>query len=251
MIAEHYDAVSVLFADIVGFTARSAVMAAAEVVALLDQVFSAFDRLADAAGVEKIKTIGDAYMVVGGLPEPRPDHLAAVARTALAMREEIARIAAQPGQGWLAVRIGIDFGTGGRRSDRPAQVHLRPLGRHREHGEPDGVLWAARRDPGDRASGRRARPGVRACGRAARSRSREKARWRPSCSTGPMRLRRRCLRTRSPAHCKGGASRSRTRRRRGERSSDLVSTDGVAPGLCRQVSPESVMIGIRITGRLG
>ncbi|TCN30685.1 guanylate cyclase [Kribbella orskensis] len=110
VIAEHYDAVSVLFADIVGFTARSAMMEAAEVVALLDQVFSAFDRLADAAGVEKIKTIGDAYMLVGGLPEPRPNHLAAVARTALAMREEIALIAARPGQGWLAVRIGIDSG---------------------------------------------------------------------------------------------------------------------------------------------
>jgi guanylate cyclase len=102
--------VSVLFADIVGFTARSAVMAAEEVVTLLDEVFSAFDRLADAAGVEKIKTIGDAYMLVGGLPEPRPDHLAAVARTALAMRDEIARIAAHPGERWLAVRIGIDSG---------------------------------------------------------------------------------------------------------------------------------------------
>jgi class 3 adenylate cyclase len=110
VIAEHHDAVSVLFADIVGFTARSTTMAAEEVVALLDQVFSAFDQLADAAGVEKIKTIGDAYMLVGGLPEQRPDHLAAVARTALAMRDEIARIAAHSGQAWLAVRIGIDSG---------------------------------------------------------------------------------------------------------------------------------------------
>ena len=83
MIAEHYDTVSVLFADLVGFTERSAVMAADELVALLDEIFSAFDRLADAEGVEKIKTIGDAYMVAGGLPEPRPDHLEAVARTAL------------------------------------------------------------------------------------------------------------------------------------------------------------------------
>ncbi|MEV0288684.1 adenylate/guanylate cyclase domain-containing protein [Kribbella sp. NPDC050820] len=110
VIAEHYDAVSVLFADIVGFTARSAVMAAADVVKLLDQVFSAFDRIADAEGVEKIKTIGDAYMLVGGLPNPRPDHLTAVARTALALRDEVARIAARPGQDWLAVRIGIDCG---------------------------------------------------------------------------------------------------------------------------------------------
>ncbi|MFI7067346.1 adenylate/guanylate cyclase domain-containing protein [Kribbella sp. NPDC050124] len=110
VIAEDYDSVSVLFADIVGFTARSAVMAAADVVKLLDQVFSAFDRIADEQGVEKIKTIGDAYMLVGGLPTPRPDHLAAVARTALALRDEVARIASQPGQDWLAVRIGIDSG---------------------------------------------------------------------------------------------------------------------------------------------
>lgn len=110
VIAEHHDAVSVLFADIVGFTVRSATMAPEDVVALLDQVFSSFDRLADAAGVEKIKTIGDAYMLVGGLPEPRPDHLAAVASTALAMRDEIASIAARSGQDWLAVRIGIDSG---------------------------------------------------------------------------------------------------------------------------------------------
>jgi guanylate cyclase len=110
VIAEHYSAATVLFADIVGFTARSAVMAAADVVKLLDQVFSAFDRIADAEGVEKIKTIGDAYMLVGGLPKPRPDHLAAVARAALALRDEVARIAALPGQDWLAVRIGIDSG---------------------------------------------------------------------------------------------------------------------------------------------
>jgi adenylate cyclase len=85
-------------------------MAADELVALLDQIFSAFDRLADAARVEKIKTIGDAYMVAGGLPEPRPDHLEAVARMALGMRDEVAAIAERTGLGWLAVRIGIDTG---------------------------------------------------------------------------------------------------------------------------------------------
>jgi adenylate cyclase len=110
VIADHYDTVSVLFADLVGFTKRSLVMAADELVALLDQIFSAFDRLADAERVEKIKTIGDAYMVAGGLPEPRPDHLEAVARMALAMRDEIAAIAERTGLGWLAVRIGIDTG---------------------------------------------------------------------------------------------------------------------------------------------
>jgi guanylate cyclase len=110
VIAEHYDSVSVLFADLVGFTERSQVMAPGELVELLDRIFTAFDRRADAEGIEKIKTIGDSYMVAGGLPEPRPDHLAAVARTALAMRHEIADISAEPGCGWLAVRIGIDSG---------------------------------------------------------------------------------------------------------------------------------------------
>lgn len=110
VIAEHYDSVSVLFADLVGFTERSAIMAADELVALLDEIFSAFDRIADAENVEKIKTIGDAYMVAGGLPEPRADHLQAVARTALAMRDEIAAVAERAGHGWLAVRIGIEEG---------------------------------------------------------------------------------------------------------------------------------------------
>jgi guanylate cyclase len=161
VIADHYDTVSVLFADLVGFTERSLVMAADELVALLDEIFSAFDRLADAEGVEKIKTIGDAYMVAGGLPEPRPDHLEAVARMALAMRDEIAAIAERTGRGWLAVRIGIDTGPGGGGCDRPAQIHLRPLGRHGEHGEPDGVPRAARGDPGHRPRRGRAGSGVR------------------------------------------------------------------------------------------
>ena len=110
VIAEHYDAVSVLFADIVGFTERSSVMPPDELVDLLDSVFSAFDLLADAEGLEKIKTIGDAYMVAGGLPQTRPDHLEAVARTALAMRDAISAIGERTGRGWLAVRIGIDTG---------------------------------------------------------------------------------------------------------------------------------------------
>jgi guanylate cyclase len=110
IIAEHYDSVSVLFADLVGFTERSLLMTPAELVALLDRIFSAFDRVADAEGVEKIKTIGDAYMVAGGLPEPRPDHVEAVARSALAMREELASIARETGHDWLAVRMGIETG---------------------------------------------------------------------------------------------------------------------------------------------
>ena len=56
---------------------------------VLDDLFTAFDRLAERHGLEKIKTIGDAYMAVGGLPEPRPDHAEAVAEMALAVREEV------------------------------------------------------------------------------------------------------------------------------------------------------------------
>lgn len=110
VIAEHYDAVTVLFADLVGFTERTQVMHAADLVTLLDRIFSAFDQQVDEEAVEKIKTIGDAYMVAGGLPERRPDHVAAVARVALAMRAEIEAIAQEPGCEWLAVRIGIDTG---------------------------------------------------------------------------------------------------------------------------------------------
>ena len=110
VIAEHYDAVTVLFTDLVDFTAQSSILAADELVALLDRIFSAFDRLADAEGLEKIKTIGDAYMLTGGLPLPRLNHVEAVARTAIAMRREIAVIAELTGQRRLTVRIGIDSG---------------------------------------------------------------------------------------------------------------------------------------------
>ncbi len=74
-----------LFADIVGFTPLSERLSAAEVVALLDGVFAAFDALVAEHGLEKIKTIGDAYMVVGGIPLPRADHAEAIAELALAM----------------------------------------------------------------------------------------------------------------------------------------------------------------------
>ena len=109
VIAEQHDDVTVLFADLVGFTEMSADMDPSTLVGLLDEIFTSFDALADAEGLEKIKTIGDAYMVAGGLPSPRPDHAEAVARTALAMREGVARIATRTG-GLLSIRIGIDSG---------------------------------------------------------------------------------------------------------------------------------------------
>jgi adenylate cyclase len=91
-IADHLSNVTILFSDLVGFTKLSSRLSAADLVRLLNGLFSEFDRLALSLGVEKIKTIGDAYMVVGGLPEPRADHAHAVADMALAMIETINRI---------------------------------------------------------------------------------------------------------------------------------------------------------------
>ena len=85
VIADHYDEVTVLFADLVGFTPLAAQETPARVVALLNEVFSGFDVLAERFGLEKIKTIGDAYMVVAGAPEPRPDHAAVIIEMAIAM----------------------------------------------------------------------------------------------------------------------------------------------------------------------
>jgi guanylate cyclase len=110
VIAERHESVSVLFADLVGFTEHAMAMPAEELVALLDRIFTAFDHRADAEQLEKIKTIGDAYMLAGGVPEARSGHAEAVARTALAMREDVASIASATGQRWLALRIGIDTG---------------------------------------------------------------------------------------------------------------------------------------------
>jgi class 3 adenylate cyclase len=108
-IAEHSDGVTVLFADIAGFTPLSARKTPQELVALLNRVFSAFDTLADEHGLEKVKTIGDAYMAVSGLPQPWPDHAARAARMALSMHEAISRIAAETGEA-LSLRIGLHSG---------------------------------------------------------------------------------------------------------------------------------------------
>jgi class 3 adenylate cyclase len=109
VIADGFSDVTVLFADIVDFTRRSERITPDQVVEVLNDLFSVFDQLARERGLEKIKTIGDAYMVVGGLPDPRPDHAEAVAEMALAIRTEVAERSDPSGQP-LAVRIGIDTG---------------------------------------------------------------------------------------------------------------------------------------------
>jgi class 3 adenylate cyclase len=109
VIADGFPDVTVLFADIVDFTRRSERIAPEQVVQALNDLFSVFDQHARQRGLEKIKTVGDAYMVAGGLPDPRPDHAEAVIEMAMAMRDEVAR-RSDPGGQPLAVRIGIDTG---------------------------------------------------------------------------------------------------------------------------------------------
>lgn len=108
-IADHYDEASVLFADMVGFTPLSAQLPPVEMVELLNEVFSFFDSLLDKYGVEKIRTIGDSYMVAAGVPRGRPDHAQALAQIALEMRDHISTHTFN-GQR-LSFRIGINSGS--------------------------------------------------------------------------------------------------------------------------------------------
>ncbi len=109
IIADEFAAVSVMFADIVGFTQLSSLISPKELVHLLNDIFSKFDQLAEKHGLEKIKTIGDSYMVVGGLPNPRSDHADAIAEMALDMQEAIRDYRENLGIS-LSIRIGIHSG---------------------------------------------------------------------------------------------------------------------------------------------
>lgn len=109
-IADWFGEVTILFADIVGFTQLSTQISPTELVNLLNEIFSAFDRLTEKYGLEKIKTIGDNYMVVGGLPKQRPDHAEAVARMALEMQQEISKFNREH-SAQLNIRIGINTGS--------------------------------------------------------------------------------------------------------------------------------------------
>lgn len=108
MIADSYDSASVLFADVVDFTPMSAAMRPEQIVGLLNNLFSRFDRLVDDLGLEKIKTVGDAYMVASGIPTERPDHATAIAELALRMKDELADEAVDGHH--IRMRIGINSG---------------------------------------------------------------------------------------------------------------------------------------------
>ncbi len=109
VIADRHDDVTVLFADIADFTPFAERTSPERVVGVLDEIFSAFDGITRRLGLEKIKTIGDAYMVVGGLPEARPDHAEAVVELALEMQAEMARLR-EVSDLALNLRIGIASG---------------------------------------------------------------------------------------------------------------------------------------------
>lgn len=106
-IADDYSAASVIFADIVGFTPMASAMSAAEVINLLSGLFSRFDDLVVERGLEKVKTIGDAYMAVGGLPEPIEDHAIRVVDLGLAMLDAARASDHLPR---LALRVGVHSG---------------------------------------------------------------------------------------------------------------------------------------------
>lgn len=109
-IADSFEEVSVLFADLVGFTEFSSRHSATELVEFLNVIFSEFDQLVEKHDLEKIKTIGDAYMVVAGLPTPRADHADAIAQMALDMQQALAKVNAKTGEDF-SMRIGINSGS--------------------------------------------------------------------------------------------------------------------------------------------
>ena len=108
-IADGFAQVTILFADIVGFTEISSRTSPQELVELLNKIFSAFDHLTDRYGLEKIKTIGDNYMVAGGLPVSCANHAESIAEMALEMQQEIMQFNDESGQP-LQIRIGINTG---------------------------------------------------------------------------------------------------------------------------------------------
>jgi adenylate cyclase len=109
-IADHFDAVTILFADIVGFSLVAAQLSPCDLVRLLNQMFSRFDELAAIHGLEKIKTIGDAYMVAAGVPLARPDHARSIAQMALDMQAAMVDFRRPNGQPFQ-LRIGINSGS--------------------------------------------------------------------------------------------------------------------------------------------
>jgi len=109
-IADQFSSASILFADVVDFTPLSEGLSPTELVGMLDRLFSHFDELAERHELEKIKTIGDCYMVAAGVPSPRPDHARALALMALDMQAAMGSLDGEVGQLGLELRVGINSG---------------------------------------------------------------------------------------------------------------------------------------------
>jgi class 3 adenylate cyclase len=109
VIADHVDEATILFADLVDFTRVASGFAPRELIELLNDLFSRFDDLIESFGLEKIKTIGDAYMVASGVPDPRADHAEVMARLALAMLDELRAFNQERGL-QFDIRIGLHSG---------------------------------------------------------------------------------------------------------------------------------------------
>jgi hypothetical protein len=153
-IADRFEEVTVLFGDLVAFTVISQRMDPGELIAFLDHLFTRFDRLASAHGLEKIKTIGDSYMAVCGLPTARTDTARPAADMALAMLDVMA---AERDLWDIDARLRIGLHTGpvvaGVLGVHKSSYDL--WGRHGQHSEPDGIVGDVRRDPDHRGDLRR------------------------------------------------------------------------------------------------
>ena len=130
-IAQAFDQVTVVFADAVGSTEQGARSSPEEFAAALDELFRRFDQIADRHGLEKIKTIGDAYMAVAGAPVPMANHAAAAASMALDILAEAGQVRWPSGDP-IGVRIGVATGPAVAGIIGVPEVRLRPVGRHRE-----------------------------------------------------------------------------------------------------------------------
>ena len=109
VIADYFHSTTVLFTDIVGFTKLSENLSPSELVQFLNKIFTSFDNLVEKYQLEKIKTVGDAYMVAGGFPEPRLDHVEAIADLALEMQESMVMFHTEKNQS-VSMRTGIHTG---------------------------------------------------------------------------------------------------------------------------------------------
>lgn len=154
-IANYYDEVTILFADLVGFTALSAALPPTEMVGWLNEIFTYFDELMDRYDVEKIETVGDEYMAACGVPRACPRH--AAARTGRSGHVRLygtvasAQWSTAASEDWPA--LGSDRG----RSDRAQEIRIRVFRRYGEYGKPDAVTRCRGQDP-DHAGNLRAYP---------------------------------------------------------------------------------------------